>query len=530
MVTMLADYYSDDWETLWWVRADGRAAILADQRQMAAPLRLLADRYWQYRQAPPTGPVLAVTVERWSGWTGARDMDRGPGDLGPSRHGRATRRGLRRHWMFAVLVAGAAALRAVVFAAYHPALIFPDSVRYLQYADNFAAGHWSADGLRQSGYSVLIVPVMLLHGVWLIPLAQHLVGLATAVLVYAVLIRFGTRTWLAAVATIPVLFDPLQLILEQYVLTDTWTVFLIAAATSRPGLAPGNTGGSLGLASGGGLRAAARAGRDGPGRNADHDRAGCPVRAGCGPAAAAPPDAARRAHRLLPPPGGRLPRLVRGLARRAELHHLQRRVPLRPRRGLRLLPRADPARLREAAARPHSPQSSGTRTFTPGTRSHRSGRSVPRRAGPGTQWCATSACGSCAISRSPISRPQAVTSATGFPRSGRRAGALLAGGLPAVRHLHPARPAGLRLDCGSRLPGPRGATRAGGLPDRLRRWFYVPGPVFAAGLVLGLAGLVIGPMRRLVPAPPCCSPPVRCLCSSPRPRSPPSTGATNSRS
>jgi PPOX class probable F420-dependent enzyme len=69
MVAMLADQYSDDWDTLWWVRADGRAAILTDQRQMAAPLRLLADRYWQYRQTPPTGPVLAVTVERWSGWT-----------------------------------------------------------------------------------------------------------------------------------------------------------------------------------------------------------------------------------------------------------------------------------------------------------------------------------------------------------------------------------------------------------------------------------------------------------------------------
>ena len=67
-VTMLADHYSEDWDRLWWVRADGRAAILADQRQMTAPLRLLANRYPQYRQAPPTGPVLAVTVERWSGW------------------------------------------------------------------------------------------------------------------------------------------------------------------------------------------------------------------------------------------------------------------------------------------------------------------------------------------------------------------------------------------------------------------------------------------------------------------------------
>jgi hypothetical protein len=76
----------------------------------------------------------------------------------------------------------------------------------------------------------LIIPVMLLHDLWIIPLAQHLAGLATALLVYAVLIRFGIRTWLAAVACVPVLFDPLQLVLEQYVLADVWTVFLVLAA------------------------------------------------------------------------------------------------------------------------------------------------------------------------------------------------------------------------------------------------------------------------------------------------------------
>jgi len=71
-VTMLADEYSEDWDTLWWARADGRGAVLAGEREMAGPLRLLAERYWQYREAPPTGPVLAVTVERWSGWAGSR--------------------------------------------------------------------------------------------------------------------------------------------------------------------------------------------------------------------------------------------------------------------------------------------------------------------------------------------------------------------------------------------------------------------------------------------------------------------------
>ena len=140
------------------------------------------------------------------------------------------RAGLRRHRGFAVLLALAAGLRVVVFLAYYPALIFADSVRYLQYAQHFADGRWTVDGLRQSGYSVLIVPAVLLHDLWLIPLAQHLVGLATGVLVYAVLVRFGVRRWIAAAAAVPVLFDPLELVLEQYVLSDTWTVFLLVAA------------------------------------------------------------------------------------------------------------------------------------------------------------------------------------------------------------------------------------------------------------------------------------------------------------
>ena len=71
VVTMLADPYSEDWETLWWVRADGRAAIMTGQRRMAEPPGLLAGRYWQYREAPPTGPVPAMTAGRRTGWSGA---------------------------------------------------------------------------------------------------------------------------------------------------------------------------------------------------------------------------------------------------------------------------------------------------------------------------------------------------------------------------------------------------------------------------------------------------------------------------
>jgi len=30
---------------------------------------LLAARYPQYRDTPPTGPVIAITVTAWSGWS-----------------------------------------------------------------------------------------------------------------------------------------------------------------------------------------------------------------------------------------------------------------------------------------------------------------------------------------------------------------------------------------------------------------------------------------------------------------------------
>jgi PPOX class probable F420-dependent enzyme len=66
-VALLADEYDEDWSRLWWVRADGRGRVLDDAPEAVA---LLVERYAQYRAAPPAGPVLAVDVERWSGWSG----------------------------------------------------------------------------------------------------------------------------------------------------------------------------------------------------------------------------------------------------------------------------------------------------------------------------------------------------------------------------------------------------------------------------------------------------------------------------
>jgi PPOX class probable F420-dependent enzyme len=72
-VALLADEYDDDdWTRLWWARADGSARVFASGcDESRAAIALLRDRYAQYRDAPPSGPVVAVDVERWTGWRAA---------------------------------------------------------------------------------------------------------------------------------------------------------------------------------------------------------------------------------------------------------------------------------------------------------------------------------------------------------------------------------------------------------------------------------------------------------------------------
>jgi PPOX class probable F420-dependent enzyme len=65
-VSLLVDHYEEDWERLWWVRAEGRGRVLEGSVSEAArAIELLRERYPQQRA---TGAVLAVDVERWSGW------------------------------------------------------------------------------------------------------------------------------------------------------------------------------------------------------------------------------------------------------------------------------------------------------------------------------------------------------------------------------------------------------------------------------------------------------------------------------
>ena len=117
-------------------------------------------------------------------------------------------------------------LRVVVMVAYRPALLFPDSFSYLE-----RAHHFTFLRSRPGGYSLFLWPILhLTDSLTAVALVQHLLGLLLAVLCYAFLMRRGLPWWGATLAVLPLLLDPLQLVLEQYALTDVLFETLLVTA------------------------------------------------------------------------------------------------------------------------------------------------------------------------------------------------------------------------------------------------------------------------------------------------------------
>jgi PPOX class probable F420-dependent enzyme len=67
-VSLLVHHYEDDWTQLWWVRADGVAAIHYSGEEMAVGYSLLRAKYTQYQRIALDGPVVTVDVQKWSSW------------------------------------------------------------------------------------------------------------------------------------------------------------------------------------------------------------------------------------------------------------------------------------------------------------------------------------------------------------------------------------------------------------------------------------------------------------------------------
>jgi PPOX class probable F420-dependent enzyme len=74
-VTILVDCYAENWNSLWWIRLRGRARVLDGGEEYRRALALLREKYAQYRDDPPGGPVLAVDVTETREWTSASPAD-----------------------------------------------------------------------------------------------------------------------------------------------------------------------------------------------------------------------------------------------------------------------------------------------------------------------------------------------------------------------------------------------------------------------------------------------------------------------
>lgn len=72
-VSVLVDHYEDDWTRLWWVRLDGDAVILPEDR-WRHPISKLQAKYPQYRESPPEGPVIEIRIRTWRGWAASPEV------------------------------------------------------------------------------------------------------------------------------------------------------------------------------------------------------------------------------------------------------------------------------------------------------------------------------------------------------------------------------------------------------------------------------------------------------------------------
>ena len=145
----------------------------------------------------------------------------GPG--GMRRNAGRARALLRRHWLFALLLTLGVVLRVMAQVAYRPAILYYDSPGYLHEVNRL-----NPVGQDPLGYP-LTARLLLdaFHNLAVLAVFNHLLGLAIAGLIYAVLLRRGVKPWMAALATGPVLLDGFQLLIEQMVMSEPLFEFFV---------------------------------------------------------------------------------------------------------------------------------------------------------------------------------------------------------------------------------------------------------------------------------------------------------------
>jgi hypothetical protein len=131
----------------------------------------------------------------------------------------------RDHKLIAVAVVLSVLVRVLAMLAFRPALFTPDSFGYLSAGVHPRPGPW-----HLAGYPIFLFLLLPFYSLLLVTIVQHLMGIAIALLGYAVLRYWGLPAWGAVLAMCPVLFDSRQVALESFILPDVVYGFLLMLA------------------------------------------------------------------------------------------------------------------------------------------------------------------------------------------------------------------------------------------------------------------------------------------------------------
>lgn len=133
--------------------------------------------------------------------------------------------------LVAVLVAGGA-LRVWLMHVWRPAFLgYPDSGAYLYSASLGAGGLSFSDPYRPAGYPLFLSWLHAIRADLAFAIGvQHVMGLASAVLLYVTVTRFARRRWVALLPAIVVAFAGSELYLEHAALSETLYTLLVIGA------------------------------------------------------------------------------------------------------------------------------------------------------------------------------------------------------------------------------------------------------------------------------------------------------------
>ncbi|GAA4935045.1 uncharacterized membrane protein YhaH (DUF805 family) [Nonomuraea thailandensis] len=128
------------------------------------------------------------------------------------------------HRALVIAMLPAIGLRVLAVLGFPPAILF--------YGDSFAflKEELAPGTARPSGYSLLLALLRPAHSLTLVTVLQHLLMLALAVALYALLRRRGLPGWGAALLVTPLLYDEFLILLEHMIMADAVFVVLVSAA------------------------------------------------------------------------------------------------------------------------------------------------------------------------------------------------------------------------------------------------------------------------------------------------------------